>query len=76
MNAKFSENGQHVTFSDQKFYYFSQSMSTGSEEDKIVIPNLPMFGAFRKLGSEMQKGVLGTSRYVGQGPDIEWGMKL
>jgi len=50
VNAKFSENGQHVTFSDQKFYYFSQSMSTGSEEDKIVIPNLPMFGAFRKLG--------------------------
>jgi len=46
----FSESGQHVTFSDQKFYHFSPSSSSGTEDDKILMPNLPMFGAFRKLG--------------------------
>ena len=39
-----------MTFSDSKTYFFAPELSEGSEEDVIVMPNIPLFGAFRKLG--------------------------
>ena len=38
-----------MTFSDSKTYFFSPELSAGTEEDVIVMPNIPLFGAFRKL---------------------------
>ena len=46
----FSDSGEWVTFSDSKTYFFAPELSEGSEEDVIVMPNIPLFGAFRKLG--------------------------
>ena len=46
----FSSSGEWVTFSDSKTYFFSPELSEGTEEDVIVMPNIPLFGAFRKLG--------------------------
>ena len=39
-----------MTFSESKSYFFSPELSEGTEEDVIVMPNIPLFGAFRKLG--------------------------
>jgi len=46
----FSSSGEWVTFSESKSYFFSPELSEGTEEDVIVMPNIPLFGAFRKLG--------------------------
>ena len=50
VDVSFDDDGDSVTFSDNKQYYFSQSLSNGRESDVIVMPNIPMFGAFRKMG--------------------------
>jgi len=45
----FDANGETVTYSDQKSYYFAPPLTAGSEDDLIVMPNLPLMGALRKL---------------------------
>ena len=49
VNVAFSDNAESVTFSDKKFYHFDPRLSNGSETDRILMPNIPMFGAFRKM---------------------------
>lgn len=49
-NPGFSSSGEWVTYSDSTTYFFSPELSEGTEEDVIVMPNIPLFGAFRKLG--------------------------
>lgn len=49
VELSFSEAGDAVTFSDKKTYHFSPDLSNGSESDVIIMPNIPMFGAFRKM---------------------------
>jgi hypothetical protein len=39
-----------VTYSDNKSYYFAPPpLTAGSEDDLIVMPNLPLMGALRRL---------------------------
>ena len=52
VNISFDDLGETVRFSDKKYYYFSPLLSKGSETDTLIMPNLPMFGAFRKLGDK------------------------
>ena len=64
-NPGFSSSGEWVTYSDSTTYFFSPELSEGTEEDVIVMPNIPLFGAFRKLGGS---GILEyTSREVFKG---------
>lgn len=49
VNHVFDASGELVTFSDNKTYFFDSSLSNGTESDVIVMPNIPLFGAFRKL---------------------------
>ncbi|KAL3270736.1 hypothetical protein HHI36_021261 [Cryptolaemus montrouzieri] len=43
-NLKFHENGT-VTFNQEKIYMFDESQSAGSEDDVVVVPNIPMLSA-------------------------------
>ena len=52
VNISFDNLGESVRFSDKKYYYFSPLLSKGSENDTLIMPNLPMFGAFRKFGNK------------------------
>ena len=52
VNISFDDLGESVSFSDKKFYYFSPLLSKGRENDTLIMPNLPMFGAFRKFGDK------------------------
>ena len=49
VGLSFSDDGEAVTFSDKKTYRFSQSLSSGSESDVIVMPNIPLLGALRTM---------------------------
>ena len=55
----FDATGDTVTYSDNKSYYFAPPpLSAGREEDIIVMPNLPLMGALRKLsGSPLAVGM-------------------
>jgi len=52
--VRFDPKEPTVTFKVAKRYYFSPelSCSTCKESDIITVPNIPMFGAFEKLGQE------------------------
>ncbi|XP_074026812.1 epithelial membrane protein isoform X2 [Leptinotarsa decemlineata] len=43
-NIQFHENGT-VSFNQQKIYTFDESLSAGSEDDIVVVPNIPMLSA-------------------------------
>jgi len=53
VNVTFDENGDTITFSDNKTYFFSTALSSGHESDLILMPNIPLFGAFRKMKDEV-----------------------
>ena len=40
---------QLISPGDRKHYFFSAGLSSGTEDDVILMPNIPMFGAFRKM---------------------------
>lgn len=40
-NIEFHDNGT-VSFNQEKIYYFDESQSAGSEDDVVVVPNIPM----------------------------------
>ncbi|XP_023331176.1 scavenger receptor class B member 1 [Eurytemora carolleeae] len=52
-NVSFHDEGEKVTFSDNKTYYFSPDLSTGSETDQLILPNLPLLGAIKKFGNDL-----------------------
>ncbi|XP_019871825.1 scavenger receptor class B member 1 isoform X2 [Aethina tumida] len=43
-NIKFHDNGT-VSFNQEKIYHFDESQSVGSEDDVVVVPNIPMLSA-------------------------------
>ncbi|KAF2883403.1 hypothetical protein ILUMI_22766 [Ignelater luminosus] len=43
-NIVFNENGT-VTFNMQKIYKFNETLSSGLEDDVVVVPNIPMLSA-------------------------------
>lgn len=43
-NITFNENGT-VTYNLRKIFYFSEELSVGSEDDLVVVPNVPMLSA-------------------------------
>lgn len=52
VNVSFDAAGETVTYSDHKSYSFAPPpLSLGSEDDLIVMPNLPLLGALRKLSA-------------------------
>lgn len=40
-NLKFHPNGT-VSFNQEKIFEFQESLSNGSEDDLVVVPNIPM----------------------------------
>ena len=48
-NITFSKDGSEVTYAVKRDYIFSIEYSSGPESDVIVMPNIPLFGAMKKL---------------------------
>lgn len=48
----FSQDGEEVTHTVTKQYYFAREISNGSDTDLVVVPNVPMFGLMKKMKSE------------------------
>lgn len=44
-NVTFHDNDT-VTFHQEKIYHFDESLSAGSEDDVVVVPNIPMLVSF------------------------------
>ncbi|KAJ8916553.1 hypothetical protein NQ315_000195 [Exocentrus adspersus] len=43
-NITFNDNGT-VSFNQEKLYFFDESQSVGTEDDVVVVPNIPMLSA-------------------------------
>ena len=48
-NISFSEDNSEVQYKVRREYIFSPEYSSGPESDIIVVPNIPLFGAMKKL---------------------------
>jgi scavenger receptor class B protein 1 len=48
-NITFSKDESEVTYAVKRDYIFSIEYSSGPESDVIVMPNIPLFGAMKKL---------------------------
>ena len=48
-NIKFSEDTSEVEYDVRREYIFSPEYSSGPDLDIIVVPNIPLFGAMKKL---------------------------
>ena len=49
VNVSFDETRERVTVSDNKTYFFSPARSAGAESDIVIVPNIPLFGVFRRM---------------------------
>lgn len=47
-----SDDEDHIAFMSQRYYYFAPELTFGSEEDVIVMPNVPLLGAMQALAKE------------------------
>ena len=54
VNVSFSPDEPSVTYKVAKQYYFAPELSCPecSEDDYVIVPNIPLFGAFQKLSKE------------------------
>ena len=43
----FKDDGSNVEYEVKRRYDFAPDLSTGSEADKIIVPNVPLFGAMQ-----------------------------
>ena len=48
-NITFSADGSEAGYAVKRDYIFSTEHSSGPELDTIVVPNIPLFGAMKKL---------------------------
>ena len=48
-NITFSEDASEVQYAVRREYIFSPEYSSGPELDIIIVPNIPLFGAMKKL---------------------------
>lgn len=44
VNIVHNENGT-ISFNQRKTYIFSEELSNGSEDDVVIVPNIPMLSA-------------------------------
>ncbi len=42
MNVTFSADGTQVEYAQKKTYFFNRNESSGSEDDVVLVPNVPM----------------------------------
>ena len=55
----FSDDGVTVSYSERRSYKFNPDLSAGSEDDVVIVPNIPLFGAMnavKSMGSYATKG--------------------
>ena len=51
-NIRFSEDETGVDYKVKRRYDFAPELSEGSENDKVIVPNVPLFGAFDAMRDE------------------------
>ena len=42
INVSWTEDGEEVSFGTKKTYFFRADLSVGSEDDLMMLPNIPM----------------------------------
>jgi hypothetical protein len=48
-DVEFSTNGEEITHSVYREFYFEHSVSNGSDEDTVIVPNIPLFGLIKSM---------------------------
>ena len=49
VNVTFSKDGSHVSYMQSRAYFYSPELSsqTVSEDDVVIVPNVPLFAALK-----------------------------
>ena len=50
-NIEFSQDGDEITHSVYREFYFTRSLSVSSDETYVIVPNIPLFGLIKKLSN-------------------------
>jgi hypothetical protein len=50
-NIEFSQDGDEITHSVYREFYFTRSLSVSSDDTYVIVPNIPLFGLIKKLSN-------------------------
>ena len=51
-NIEFSQDGSEITHSVYTEFYFNESLSIGSDNIHVVVPNVPLFGLIKLMAEK------------------------
>ena len=51
-NIEFSQDGSEITHSVYTEFYFNESLSIGSDNIHVVVPNVPLFGLIKLMAKK------------------------
>ena len=51
-NIEFSQDGSEITHSVYTEFYFNESLSIGSDNIHVVVPNVPLFGMIKLMSKK------------------------
>jgi hypothetical protein len=63
-NIEFSQDGSEITHSVYTEFYFNESLSTGSDEIHVVVPNVPLFGMIKLMAEDYSYRKLGAKHML------------
>ncbi len=72
---QFSEDEEELTHEVYREFFFEPTVSTGSEDDVVIVPNIPLFGLIKSMSKE-DSYTKSTTRAIldgfsGVGPDTK-----
>ena len=51
-NIEFSQDGSEITHSVYTEFYFNESLSIGSDDIHVTVPNVPLFGLIKLMSKD------------------------
>ena len=59
-NIEFSQDGSEITHSVYTEFYFNESLSIGSDNIRVTVPNVPLFGMIKLMAKDYSIVKLGA----------------
>ena len=67
-NIEFSQDGSEITHSIYTEFYFNESLSIGSDEIHVVVPNVPLFGMTKLMAKNSDIAIWGAKKMLQGSP--------
>ena len=63
-NIEFSQDGSEITHSVYTEFYFNESLSIGSDDIHVTVPNVPLFGMVKLMAEDYSIVKLGAKEML------------